>query len=251
MRGMKKRTLTIAVMAVVVPLASAGCSHEKQDKQETMKPAASAVAVAPPPTVKPDIPFEGEIDLAVYELASKTPTSITYDVRGDKVRSANLAAGKTPFVVSDLKTQKVYIVDDSSKSITTIDASAAAAPTNAKTLPLTKTGKMEKVSGRDCEDWSINDAGERIDMCVTKGVAYFNLTNVSSPGGVEPAWAAMLTKERAFPLRVIATDKTGKQEFRAEATKIESRKLDDGLFTVPSAYHVVSPSKAMKVASVP
>ena len=57
--------------------------------------------------------------------------------------------------------------------------------------------------------------------------------------------------ERAFPLRVIATDKTGKQEFRAEATKIEQKHLDDALFKVPNDYHVVPLTKSMKVASIP
>ncbi len=84
-------------------------------------------------------------------------------------------------------------------------------------------------------------------MCVAKGIAYID----PAAGAGEPTWAAVLTREHAFPLRVVATGKDGKQEFRAEATKIEARRLDDGLFKVPADYHTAPLGKSVKVASIP
>ena len=145
-------------------------------------------------------------------------------------------------VVGDRKDKRAYAVVDSSKSYATVDMDPKAP------LPaVSRTGKIEHLVGRDCEDWTISDGGERFDMCVAKGIAYLD----PAAGAGEPSWAAVLTRERAFPLRVIATDKAGKQAFRAEATKIEPKHLDDALFKVPNDYHVVPMTKTMKVASIP
>jgi hypothetical protein len=241
----------------MVALAAAAPGCKPKTAPETM-PTTQATAAASPPApsvgtkataattaTRADTPFEGEIQVAVYEPSARTPASIAYDIKGNRTRTApvNGATGDAHVVV-DLDQHKGYAVVDTSKSYATLDVNAKAAP------PISKTGKMERVQGRDCEDWVINDAGERFDVCAAKGIAYFDPPDAARAGG-EPGWAAALTKERAFPLRVVATDKAGKQEFRAEATKIEPKRLDDALFKVPSDYRVVPLSKTVKVASVP
>jgi hypothetical protein len=245
---MTKSTWAVTGFAAVALIAS-GCKPKTSAEGTPAATATAAVTSQPP---KPAVTvaatpaqaaFEGEIQLALYQPNSKTPETIAYDVKGDKIRSQPVGTDATAaHVVGDRRDKRAYAVVDSSKSYATVDV-------DPKTpLPaVTKTGKVEHLVGRDCEDWTLTDGGEHVDMCVAKGVAYLD----PAAGAGEPSWAAVLTREHAFPLRVIATDKAGKQEYRAEVTKIEQKHLDDALFKVPNDYHVVPLTKAMKVASIP
>jgi hypothetical protein len=242
---------TWALTGLAAALMAGGCKPKTSVQATPTATAAVASTAAAPKTpatvaATPAQPaFEGEIQLALYEPSSKTPETIAYDVKGDKIRSQPVGDATAAHVVGDRKDKRVYAVVDASKSYATVDMDSKAP------LPaVTKTGKIEHLVGHDCEDWTISDGGDRFDMCVARGIAYLDPTAGAGAGG-EPSWAAVLTKERAFPLRVIATDKAGKQEFRAEATKIEAKHLDDALFKVPNDYHVVPMTRSMKVASIP
>ncbi len=242
---MKKSTWMLIGLAALAPVAG-GC---KPKASAELTPAASATMAATAPTPpKPtaaaaEAPFEGEIQVVVHEPSSSTPRTIAYDVKGDKVRAQPVGGDATVArVVGDRKDKKAFAVLDASKSYASVDADAKAP------LPVAvKSSKIERVLGRACEDWTINDGGERIDMCVAKGIAYLD----PAAGAGEPTWAAVLAHEHAFPLRVVATGKDGKQEFRAEATKIEARPLDDALFKVPADYHTTPAGKSMRMASIP
>jgi hypothetical protein len=197
-------------------------------------PVASAAPAA-------NAPFEGEIVMTVKdESAKKLPASIVYDVKGNKVRYVPAAAPL--HAVSDLDAQRVYAIDDAQKTYDSIDVKA---PANAKTATVApapkvqKTGKMEKVAGLDCEDWTIDDGAEKVDVCASKGIAYFNLA------------AAPLMSEKALPLRVVVHDKTVKEEYRAEASKADRKKIDDSLFTTPAGYKETDLAKELKTASLP
>jgi hypothetical protein len=243
---MKTSTWVVIGLAVMAPAAGGCKSKASTEATPTATTAAVAPAPAPAKTTAPagDTPFEGEIQLAVYQPSSKTPQTIAYDVKGDKVRAQTVGGDPgTARVVGDRKDKKVFAVVDASKSYANVDVGT---PTPALP-PVTRTSKVEHVLGRDCEDWTITDGGERFDLCVAKGIAYLD----NPAGAGEPGWAAVLTREHAFPLKVVATDKTGKQEFRAEATKIEVRHLDDALFKVPADYHAGTLAKSVKVASIP
>jgi hypothetical protein len=239
--------MIVAVLAGTLPACKQKAPEATATPQSSVavKPTASPPApnVGTPTSPSATAPFEGEIQMAVYAPSAKTPATIAYDVKGDKIRSAPVnAPADAAHVVGDLGQRKAYAVVDASKSYTSVDVDAkGAAPA------VSKTGKVERVQGRECEDWVINDAGERFDVCAAKGIAYVD----PKGDGAEPAWAATLTKEHAFPLRVVATDKAGKQEFRAEATRIEQRRLDDALFKVPNDYRVAPLGKTVKVASIP
>lgn len=45
-----------------------------------------------------------------------------------------------------------------------------------------------------------------------------------------------LSKEGGFPLKAVNRDETGQVESTEEATKIETGKLDDGLFAPPASF---------------
>jgi hypothetical protein len=218
---------------------------------------APPVASAPPPAAPiPSAltaasgPFEGEIVVSVKDEASKKlPASITYDVKGNKVRYVPTAA--PIYAIGDLDAQRAYAVGDAQKSYDSIDVKP---PPNVKPSPgpkVQKTGKSEKVAGLDCEDWTIDDGNEKVDVCASKGIAYFDLAGDAKPGSAETPWAVALTTEKAFPLRVVVHDKSGKEEYRAEATRASRKRLDDAIFQPPSAYKKTTAIADMKTASLP
>jgi Domain of unknown function (DUF4412) len=228
-----------------------GCN--KSPDATTTQPVASAppkTAPTPPALTAASAPFEGEIVVSVKDEASKKlPASITYDVKGNKVRYVPAAA--PVYAIGDLDAQTVYAIGDAQKSYDTIDVKP---PPNAKPAPgpkVQKTGKNEKVAGLDCEDWTIDDGNEKVDVCASKGIAYFDLAGDAKAGSAETPWAVALTTEKAFPLRVVVHDKSGKEEYRAEATTASRKKLDDAIFQPPSAYKKTTSIADMKTASLP
>ena len=91
----------------------------------------------------------------------------------------------------------------------------------------------------------------RSNVCASKGIAYFDLASDAKAGSAEARWAVTLTTEKAFPLRVVVHDKAGKEEYRAEATRADRKKLDDALFQPPSAYQKADLAKETRLASLP
>ena len=57
--------------------------------------------------------------------------------------------------------------------------------------------------------------------------------------------------EKAFPLRVVVHDKSGKEQYRAEVTKADRKKLDDTMFRPPTAYKKTTFIADMRTASLP
>ena len=92
---------------------------------------------------------------------------------------------------------------------------------------------------------------EKVDVCASKGIAYFDLASNAKAGSAETPWAVALTTEKAFPLRVVVHDKSGKEEYRADATRADRKKLDDSLFKPPAAYKKADLAKETKTASLP
>ncbi|HEY2518011.1 MAG TPA: DUF4412 domain-containing protein [Polyangiaceae bacterium] len=245
-----QRTALLVGSAVLVM----ACSKTQEPSSST--PASSASVAAKPVTAATPAapqPFEGEIVVAVKdEAAKKLPATITYDVKGNKVRYVPAAAPVR--AISDLDAQRVYAIDDSQKTFDQMDVKPAptAKPATAAATPkVQKSGKTEKVAGLDCEDWTIDDGTEKVDVCASKGIAYFDLASEPKPGNTETAWATALTTEKAFPLRVVVHDKAGKEQYRAEATKADAKKLDDAIFQVPNGYKKADLAKETKTASLP
>jgi hypothetical protein len=88
-------------------------------------------------------------------------------------------------------------------------------------------------------------------VCASKGIAFFDLASDAKPGNAEATWAMPLTSEKAFPLRVVVHDKSGKEQYRAEAIRADRKKLDDALFQAPAGYKQADLAKETKTASLP
>jgi hypothetical protein len=196
--------------------------------------------------------FEGEIVVEVKNgsgTPQKVPASVTFDVKGDKVRYEPAAASVR--AVDDLGAQHAFVVSDSKKAYTDIDTRTP--PDKAKTqeVRLERSTKQEKVAGLSCEDWTIDDGNEKADVCAAKGIAFFDPSGDARPGNAEPSWARAMTLEKAFPLRVVVHDRSGKEEYRAEAFEVNWKKVDDSAFQVPTGFKKADLTPDLKVASLP
>jgi hypothetical protein len=229
-------------IAVCIAAAVAACNHAPPEitaGHQIEKPwtqlithLSNVLSPAPPP-------FEGEIQLEVHPTKESTPFAVTYEVKGDRVRydkkPAFSSAPASVHTVADLDQRKAFEVLDAKKQYVEVDPGSISAETANAQLKM--TGKTETIAGVACEDLQIISGPQQVDVCATKGIPYFDLSGESNGTGMEPAWAAELTKAKEFPLRVVVNDKTGHDKSWLEAKSVLKKKLDDGLFALPADYH--------------
>jgi hypothetical protein len=175
--------------------------------------------------------FEGEIVVDVKdEAGQKLPASVTFDIKDDKVRYEPAPASVR--AVDDTGAQHAYVISDTKKAYTNLDARTPAI--GAKASPPTrieKSNREETVAGLRCKDWTIDDGNEKIDVCAAKDIAFFDLASDPKPGNAEPSWAHALTMEKAF--------------------EVSWKKLDDSEFQVPKEFHSAELASDAKMASLP
>jgi hypothetical protein len=181
--------------------------------------------------------FEGDITMHTTRAGSAAQ-DMTVHAKGDKLRFDMPAPdGKTSSAVYDPSANKLVMIMDAQRAYMDMDfSSPSAAPnTDPRTSAVEKTGKTETIAGLDCEIWTVKDpSGKRSEVCNAEGLAFFDLEGVRHGGGA--AWNKDLRDKKYFPLRSVEYDAGGKETSRSEVTKIEAKKLDDALFTVPKDF---------------
>lgn len=200
-------------------------------------------------TSAPQGKFEGEIVLEVKSAGQKVPVSVTFDVKSDKVRYE--ASGASVRAVYDQSAQQAYAISDSKKAYSDIDTKAPAEKERAPQVRLQRSTKEETVAGLRCEDWTIDDGNEKADVCAAKGIAFFDPAGNAKPGDAEPSWARAMTVQRSFPLTVVVHDRSGKEEYRAEAFEVKWQKVDDSAFQIPTGFRNADLTSDLKMASLP
>jgi hypothetical protein len=205
---------------------------------------------AMPSTAAPTGKFEGEIvvDVTAESGAQKLPPSVTFDIRGDRVRYEPAAASVR--AVDDLDGQHAYVISDSKKAYTEIDTKALADKPHPQ-VRLERSTKEEKIAGLGCEDWTIDDGSEKADVCAAKGIAFFDPAGDAKAGTAEPSWARAMTMQKAFPLRVVVHDRSGKEVYRAQAFEAKWEPVDESAFEVPAGFRKTDLTSDLKVASLP
>ena len=112
---------------------------------------------------------------------------------------------------------------------------------------VSSTGKTETIAGIKCEHWLV---GDKMDMCVAKGLGYFG---GGGSGGILDKLKNLALREKikaqldanpefakfveggAFPLKMSSVE-NGQSKTIMEVTGIERKSLNDSLFTVPGDY---------------
>jgi hypothetical protein len=186
--------------------------------------------------------FEGEIDLET--TASGATQQMVVKAKGDKLRFETTTNGSKASALFDPAQNKVVMIMDEQKAYMDMDFSSPSAPqanVNAAAATAEKTGKKDNIAGIDCEEWTVKDpSGKHTDVCLADGLAFFDLGGVKSGSSNSP-FSKQLREKKQFPLRSIDYDPTGKETSRTIATRIEKKKLDDSLFSVPSGYNKLIP----------
>lgn len=231
---MRVRTLALATAAVA---AAVGCRAKPLEHAKTNLTSATVNTLASRPGEKLALankPFEGEIQLELHRGADGAKT-ITYDIKGSELRYAESGSSATAsHVVADLAEQKAYALFDPTKSYVELDESS---PEKTQNVSIWKSGKMEKVAGHDCEDWTLKTGSRSVEVCAAHDIPYFDLAAKPTKAKLEPLWAAKLDEDHAFPLRVVEKDSSGKIALTAEAKSLQEKPLDESLFRVPGDYH--------------
>ena len=220
-------------------------------------------------------PLEGSLDVLVQDK-SKTPVesmTLHLQMKADKIRvdiPTSIAGSKekdlqelgTGYAVILAAEKKIYVVLDKKKQVIVLDlakleanakaaggaAPAGHAPTAAPVddTKVTKTGKLEKIAGYDCEDWDMQAKdGTKATVCMAKALSFVSLPlgalggmGSMLPGGGLGGKAGLLAQlfSGSFPLKMVAYDAKGVANADVEATKIDKGSIDDARFGLPPGY---------------
>ena len=177
--------------------------------------------------------FEGTITMHVHSASQDSDMIVT--TKNDKMRFD--VSGK--YMLFDPKTNAVTMVDDATKTYSTLDFKSPTAPqpnTSADTAAIDKSGKHETIAGIDCENWTAKDpSGKRSEVCIAQGIAFFDIGGMKS-GRASGGLAQELRDKKLFPLRDVEYDAAGKEVSRMEVTKVEKHSIDDAKLEVPKDY---------------
>src|SRR5262249_19651360 len=136
----------------------------------------------------------------------KPPVNMVYEVKSPKMRldvpadatsqagaKAGGLGGKNMWMLVDPPQKKMYAVTDAEKKAIVFDLDKMAddmkkmsgrggpSTPSAPSLPqkpppkISKTGKMDKVAGYECEIWEIEEENKKISLCAAKGITWFDL----------------------------------------------------------------------------
>ncbi len=141
--------------------------------------------------------------------------------------------------VSLMPEQRMYMEVPAEMSANALKEAAAK-----EEYTFTKTGKTETVAGHPCEIvLAKKKNGEtETETCVAKGLGNYlammgmSGMDMSRGGHRSPAWMRELAQEGLYPLRTISRSREGAEQVRVEVTKLEPKRLEPALFTVPAGY---------------
>jgi len=206
---------------------------------------ALAALVAAPASALAQGSFEGAV---TYTITSHnaSPTMVYY-VKGNKARMESTFNGHTSVMLFDGASSKMVMIMPEQKMYMTVGNMDDMQPKDAKIPKLTRTGRTEMIAGHACEDWEVQQEGQKgtTTMCIAKGMGDFMFAR-SRMERSHNALSALLSnpqfreviKGGFFPLKIVSMSPDDSMTW--VATKIESHALSDLLFTVPAGYREFS-----------
>jgi hypothetical protein len=200
--------------------------------------AASAVLALSASDARAQRDFEGVITMRV---AAGTPQQgpraqeLEYLVRGRKLRM-NMAGAPGGMAILALPAEKkLFMLMSAQNAYMEVPMQEGAAEAQAMAqgadVKVTRTGRKETIAGYECEHILVTSQKETADICMARGLGSYVNPMSAMRAGSEPAWQKMLSNE-GFPLRVTGPDGV----VAMEVTKVEKKRLDNALFSVPEHY---------------
>jgi hypothetical protein len=85
------------------------------------------------------------------------------------------------------------------------DAGGKDADANVK---VTALGTSQTIAGMKCDDYAIENNGQKMNMCVSTSMGSFRMPDMAGPGqrSAPPAWVRALGNKPMFPLKVWSTE---------------------------------------------
>jgi hypothetical protein len=165
--------------------------------------------------------LEGEVD-----IASGAGETKRYVVKGTLIRAGAAERTAKKRTIADASTLRLFNVDDDKQTFSVV--AMGGTPGDVR---VDKTGKTDKVTGRDCDVWNLVEGRITREVCVVPGGAFIDpAAHLASP------WARELAVRGVFPLRVVETDSKGHEMSRITATHLSVHPVDASLFAIPHAY---------------
>lgn len=189
--------------------------------------------------VLPLAAFEGRVH---FDMKSgRDSNEIAYAIKGDKARIEWPGKEIPPAIIDGTKQEMMMLMPEQKMymRLSMADATRVAKKGAKNEVEFEDTGETEEILGRTCHKYRVSDRNGITHLWAAEGMGTFmgqlgggKLRN----GGDLPAWQRTLGEKGFFPLRVVGTNKRGKETFRMEATKIDETSLADTLFEVPAGY---------------
>jgi len=196
-----------------------------------MKIAVALVTLVLSPVLAWAQAFEGTVNARIGTgEGGRPPVEAQYSMREGKLRMEvdvpGRSEGARSIVIMDPAAKTAYMLMPAQKMYMVMPAMPGAGAEE-RHPEIVKTGRKEKIAGYDCEHWIVKDKAGEVDACVASGMGAF-----ASGMGRDTGWSGSLRDQQGFPLKVA---KVGGATIM-EVTKIERKKLDPSLFTVPADY---------------
>lgn len=192
--------------------------------------------------------FEGVIQYEIpAEVTSKLSSrALTYMARGNEGRvEFQMENGRKMSVLVDSKQQKVTMLMDQAQSYMEfpLDKVGEEGKQSQRGQPeLQKTRRTDRVAGKNCQIWRVEDEGKTIDMCIANGMGNFLLPGTEIPVSMgplkikkRPEWFQEAMQRGFMPLKV-TVDENGNKRTVLIAKSIQEKSLPSSLFSVPSDY---------------
>lgn len=200
---------------------------------------ALAALVAAPVAAGAQGGFEGAV---TYQMAMANGTNtMVYYIKGDKARVESSYDGHQTVMLFDAGSGQMTMMMPEQKMYMSMGDMHQTAAMEKKKYKITRLGRTETIAGHPCEDWQVQQEGEKeiTTMCIARGMGDLLFAR-SRMERNRSALATLLSdpqfrevmKGGFFPLKVVSSNE--KTEF--VATKIEPRHLDDAMFKVPAGY---------------
>ena len=184
--------------------------------------------------------FEGVV---AYKMPSeKKVGEMTMSIKGTHIRTDMATEGHTMAMLIDAQAQSMTMLMPEQKMYMTMDLKAARERAKAKGAPpkITPLGTSETIAGRTCQNYLIETAKSKMEICNATGLGYFMMPRNPMAGGPSSdapdldseAYRASFA-DGFFPLRMVKLVGEKRTTFM-EATRVEPKPLDPSLFTVPA-----------------
>jgi hypothetical protein len=201
--------------------------------------------------------FEGKVNFSMS--ADRKPSQeIHYSIKGGRIRiDLPGQQGMGGMIMEPAKKETIVIMDEQKMYMVMSQPDAPAAEGDAKAgeARLEKTGETQKILGHLAEKYLATDRDSKTELWLAEGLGAFMAFQEPNPmggkgrksgGAASQGWERALAGKDLFPLRVVSTDKSGRESFRMEATAISAEKLPDSLFAPPAGYEKFDMGGMMK-----